>query len=100
MAARADAILPGGHCFLINGSGKVKPSPSKASGFGQGKPSNLRLVVPQHKYVAPITVREHWRLGRLRAEKRRSGRGAHCSWAISHQELLSFQRGELLPGSD
>jgi hypothetical protein len=47
--------------------------------------------------LAEFTIREHCRLGRLKAEKRRSGRGAHCSWAISHQELLRFQREGLLP---
>ena len=46
--------------------------------------------------LAEFTVREHCRLGRLKAEKRRSGRGAHCSWAISHHELLRFQREGLL----
>jgi transposase len=35
-----------------------------------------------------FTVREWARLGRIHAEKRRSGRGAHASWAISHAELL------------
>jgi hypothetical protein len=47
--------------------------------------------------LAEFTVREHCRLNRLKAEKRRSGRGAHCSWAISHSELLRFQREGLLP---
>jgi len=47
--------------------------------------------------LAEFTVREHCRLVRLKAEKRRSGRGAHCSWAISHSELLRFQREGLLP---
>lgn len=47
--------------------------------------------------LAEFTVREHCRLGRLKAEKRRSGRGAHCSWAISHSELLRFQKEGLLP---
>jgi hypothetical protein len=46
--------------------------------------------------LAEFTVREHCRLGRLKAEKRRSGRGAHCSWAISHDELLRFQREGLI----
>jgi hypothetical protein len=46
--------------------------------------------------LAEFTVREHCRLGRLKAEKRRSGRGAHCSWAISHAELLRFQREGLI----
>ena len=46
---------------------------------------------------AEFTIREHCRLGRLMAEKRLSGRGAHPAWAISHAELLRFQREGLLP---
>jgi hypothetical protein len=37
---------------------------------------------------AEFTVREWCRLGRIRAEKRRSGRGAHPAWVISHQEVM------------
>ncbi len=44
-----------------------------------------------------FTVREWCRLKRIRAEKRLSGRGAHSAWAISHAELLRFQREGLLP---
>lgn len=44
-----------------------------------------------------FTVREWARLGRIRAEKRRSGRGRYRSWAISHEELLRIEREGLLP---
>ena len=45
---------------------------------------------------AEFTVREWCRLGRVRAEKRRSGRGKYCAWVISHAELLRFEREGLL----
>jgi hypothetical protein len=44
-----------------------------------------------------FTIREYCRLGRLKAEKRRSGRGAHPAWVLSHEELLRYQREGLLP---
>lgn len=46
-----------------------------------------------------FTCRQWCRLGRIRAEKKHSGRGAHASWAISHDELLRYQREGLLPAA-
>lgn len=46
---------------------------------------------------AEFTVREWCRLGRMRAEKRMSGRGAFPAWVVSHHELLRYQREGLLP---
>jgi hypothetical protein len=46
---------------------------------------------------APFTCREWARLGRIHAQKRRSGRGAFASWVVSHAELLRYQREGLLP---
>jgi hypothetical protein len=51
-----------------------------------------RLV---HK--AEITCREWCRLGRIRGEKKGSGRGRYQSWVVSHAELQRYQREGLLP---
>ncbi len=49
---------------------------------------------------AEFTVREWCRLGRIKAEKQLSGRGAFPAWCISHQELLRYQREGLIPLKD
>ncbi len=46
---------------------------------------------------AEFTVREWCRHGRVKAEKRNSGRGSSPAWVVSHQELLRYQREGLLP---
>jgi hypothetical protein len=46
---------------------------------------------------AAFTVREWARHGRIRAEKKLSGRGAYARWVVSHAELLRYQREGLLP---
>jgi len=44
-----------------------------------------------------FTCREWCRLGRIRAEKKLSGRGASARWAVPHLEWLRYQREGLLP---
>jgi len=44
-----------------------------------------------------FTVREWCRLGRIRAEKKLSGRGAYARWVVPHAELLRYQKEGLLP---
>ncbi len=46
---------------------------------------------------AEFTVREWCRLGRIRGQKRKSGRGAFPAWVVSHHELLRYEREGLLP---
>jgi hypothetical protein len=47
---------------------------------------------------AEFTCREWCRTRRITAEKKHSGRGAHASWVISHEELQRYQREGLLRG--
>jgi hypothetical protein len=44
-----------------------------------------------------FTCREWCRLGRIRADKKLSGRGAHARWVVSHAEVLRYQKEGLLP---
>ncbi|MBL8793138.1 MAG: helix-turn-helix domain-containing protein [Planctomycetia bacterium] len=46
---------------------------------------------------AEFTVREWCRNGRVRAEKKGSGRGRYQSWVISHAEVQRIQKEGLLP---
>ena len=47
--------------------------------------------------LSEYSIREYARLGRLVASKKDSGRGAHCGWVLSNDELVRFQRDGLLP---
>lgn len=46
---------------------------------------------------SPYSVREWCRLGRVRAQKRRCGRGNTREWMVSHEELLRIRSEGLLP---
>ena len=46
---------------------------------------------------AEFTVREWCRLGRVAAEKKKSGRGPASEWIISHAELTRVRNEGLLP---
>ena len=44
-----------------------------------------------------FTCREWCRLGRIRADKKLSGRGAYARWVVAHGEWLRYQKEGLLP---
>lgn len=44
-----------------------------------------------------FTCREWCRHGRIRADKKLSGRGAYARWVVSQDELLRYQKEGLLP---
>ena len=46
---------------------------------------------------AEFTVREWCRLGRVHAEKKKSGRGVAGEWIVSHAELIRLRNEGLLP---
>jgi hypothetical protein len=46
---------------------------------------------------AEFTVREWCRLGRVRAQKKKCGRGISSEWIISHEELTRVRNEGLLP---
>jgi hypothetical protein len=46
---------------------------------------------------ACFTCREWCRLGRIRADKKLSGRGAYARWVVSQAELLRYQQEGLRP---
>lgn len=46
---------------------------------------------------AEFTVREWCRLGRVRAQKKKCGRGIASEWIVSHEELVRIRNEGLLP---
>ena len=46
---------------------------------------------------AEFTVREWCRLGRVHAQKKKSGRGVASEWIVSHAELTRVRNEGLLP---
>lgn len=48
---------------------------------------------------AEFTIREWCRLGRVHAEKKKSGRGPASEWIVSHAELTRIRNEGLLPDS-
>lgn len=46
---------------------------------------------------AEFTIREWCRLGRVHAEKKKSGRGPASEWIVSHAELTRIRNEGLLP---
>lgn len=46
---------------------------------------------------AEFTVREWCRLGRVKAEKKKCGRGVAGEWIVSHEELTRVRNEGLLP---
>ena len=49
---------------------------------------------------AEFTVREWCRLGRVRAQKKKCGRGVASEWIISHDELTRIRNEGLLPDAN
>lgn len=53
--------------------------------------------VAQMFQLTENTIRDWCRDGRVNADKKRSGRGRHPSWVISHEEIERYRKEGLLP---
>jgi len=83
--------------LLIEGLGRVEAALTLLVRERTVKDWYTTEEVSQLLGKAEFTVREWCRLGRMKAEKRRSGRGPYPAWVISHTEVLRYQREGLLP---
>ena len=65
---------------------------------GRGTAREFYSIAEFAKIVArsEFTCREWCRLGRVKGQKKRNGRGLSAEWVVSHEELLRFQREGLL----
>ncbi len=52
---------------------------------------------PEETPWVTVTVREWYRLGRVHAQKKKSGRGVASEWIVSHGELSRVRNEGLLP---
>ncbi|MBX3451719.1 hypothetical protein SH668x_003719 [Planctomicrobium sp. SH668] len=61
----------------------------------QGQQEREWYTVEEFAHIvgrSEFTCRQWCRLGRIEANKKASGRGAHAAWAIAHTELERFRR--------
>jgi hypothetical protein len=96
MAANADAP-DGGLDLLLGRLDRIEGMLERLVQQHATKDWYSTAEVAQLLGKAEFTVREWCRLGRVRAEKRGSGRGKYFSWVIAHAELQRLQREGLLP---
>jgi hypothetical protein len=77
----------------------AKLEASIAAAAEQGKTHDWYSTADAAKALglAEFTVRNYCRLGRIRGEKKGSGRGKYQSWVVSHAEIERVRREGLLP---
>ena len=104
LSAKAPAELSGHPTFDVHSEGVQRlaefvlseNSSRSNSDRVRARGKALRGKINQHTNIR-LTSLELARLGRIRAEKQKSGRGAHAAWVISHAELVRIQRDGLIP---
>jgi hypothetical protein len=92
-----DAITPDGVALLLERLDRIEGSLAALLARQVAQEFYSTDEVANLLGKAEFTVREWCRLGRVRADKKGSGRGKHRSWVVSHEELQRLQREGLLP---